>query len=102
MTLALSRTRYVIKITNYLIIWVNKMQTEVALSITEADYIVLFQRKRDLIPLKNILNYLNNFIKVNNRKISTFSIIFKDNTRVLQLVNKSKYRLTNIIISISL
>ena len=72
MTSALCRTRYVIKIVNCPIIGISKMQTEVALSVTKAEYILLSQSTRDLIPLKNILEYLNIFIKINDREMSTF------------------------------
>ena len=48
------------------------MQTEVVLLMTEAEYVALLQSARDLILLKNALEYLSNFIKINNREISTF------------------------------
>ena len=78
------------KIANCLIIQISKMQIEVASSTTEAEYIALSQSARDLILLKNILEHLNNFIKVNDREISTFLTIFKDNARALQLANEPK------------
>ena len=90
---ALSRIGYVIKIANYLTYWVRKMQMKVVLSTMEAEYIALSQSIRDLISIKNILEYLNKFIKLNNRQISTFSTIFKDNAGTLQLANEPKYHL---------
>lgn len=89
---ALSRTGCAIKIANCLIIWVSKMQTEVALSTTEAEHITLLQSTREFIPLKNILEHLSNFVKVINREISAFSTIFEDNAGVLQLANEPKCR----------
>ena len=51
----LSRTGYIIKLANCPIIWVSKMQTEIDLSITEAEYISLSQSMRYLIPLRHIM-----------------------------------------------
>ena len=51
----LSRTGYIIKFANCPIVWVSKMQIEIALSTTEAEYISLSQSMRDLIPLRHIM-----------------------------------------------
>jgi hypothetical protein len=48
---AKSRTGYVIKFCNVPILWVSKMQTQIALSTMEAEYIALFQSMCDLIPI---------------------------------------------------
>jgi hypothetical protein len=40
------------------LVWVSKLQSEVALSTTEAEYIALSQAMRDLIPLMGILEEL--------------------------------------------
>jgi hypothetical protein len=48
---AKSRTGYVIKFCNVPILWVSKMQTQIALLTMEAEYIALFQSMRDLIPI---------------------------------------------------
>jgi len=89
---ALSRTGYVIKIANCPRCWVSKMQSEVALSTTEAEYIALSQSTRDLIPIKNLIEYLNTFIKINNQEINTYSTLFEDNEGTLQLATEHKYR----------
>ena len=83
LALALSHTGYLIKITNCPICWISKLQTEVALSITEAEYISLSQSIRDLLPIKNIIEYLNQFIRIDNKNINTYSTVFKDNTGAL-------------------
>ena len=58
----LSRTDYIIKFTNGIVCWVSKLQTEVALSTTEAEYISLSQSTRNLLPIRNTLELLNKFI----------------------------------------
>ena len=48
------------------IVWVSKLQTEVALSTTEAEYIALTQAMRDLIPLLGLLEELRPVLSLNN------------------------------------
>jgi hypothetical protein len=50
-----SITGYVIKLCDVPIMWVSKMQTQIALSTMEAEYIVISQYIRDLIPIREIL-----------------------------------------------
>ena len=47
-----SRTGYVMSLGGAPIHWVSKLQTEIALSTTEAEYIVLSQALRELVPLR--------------------------------------------------
>jgi hypothetical protein len=51
-----SHTGYIITFANCPILWSSKLQTEVALSTTEAEYIALSQATRDLIPMKALLS----------------------------------------------
>ena len=67
------------------------MQTEVALSKTEAEYVALSQRTRYLNPNKNLVEYLNTFNKVSNKEINTYSTLFGDNLSTLQLETEPKY-----------
>jgi hypothetical protein len=49
-----SRIGYVILLYGVPILWVSKMQTQIALSTMEAEYIALSQSMRDLIPIREI------------------------------------------------
>jgi hypothetical protein len=60
-----SRTGYVIMYAGCPIVWVSKLQTEVALSTTEAEYIALSQAMRDLIPLLGLLEELSPILHLN-------------------------------------
>lgn len=51
-----SRTGYIIMYRGSPLLWVSKMQTQVALSTMEAEYVALSQSMRDLIPIRQILN----------------------------------------------
>jgi hypothetical protein len=55
---AKSRTGYLTKFCDVPIIWVSKMQTQIALSTIEEEYIALSQYMRDLIPIREILKQL--------------------------------------------
>ena len=68
------------------------MQSEVALSTTKAEYIAMSKRARDLIPIMDIIQCINEFIKVDNKGISTYSKVFEDNAGALHLATKPKYR----------
>ena len=51
----LSRTGYLISYANYPIIWTIWIQKEIVLSITEAEYIVLSQAMRDVLPFVSLM-----------------------------------------------
>lgn len=80
---ALLRIGYIIKVVNYSTYQISKIQMEVVLSIIEAEHIILFQSTRDLMLIKNLVKYLNQFVKFNNADINTCSVLFKDNNGVL-------------------
>ena len=54
----MSRTGYTIYYANCPVIWSSKLQTEIALSTTEAEYIALSQSLRDVLPLISLLREL--------------------------------------------
>jgi len=62
----LSRTGYVIQFCGCPITWASKLQSEIALSTTESEYIALSTATRDLIPLRRILSdiHASKFISV--------------------------------------
>ncbi len=63
----LSRTGYIITYAGYPIHWVSCLQTEIALSTAEAEYIALSQSLRDVLPLISLLEELHKIfpLKVN-------------------------------------
>jgi hypothetical protein len=50
-----SQTGYMILFQGAPLLWVSKMQTQIALSTMEAEYIALSQSMRDLIPIREVL-----------------------------------------------
>ena len=66
-----SRTGYVIKYNNCPIQCASKLQTEIALSTTEAEYISLSQATRELLPMREMLKELSGYFKLPKNDIVT-------------------------------
>jgi hypothetical protein len=96
---AVSCTGYVIMYCGCPVHWVSKLQSEIALSTTEAEYIALLMCLRDLLPMRTMLSELSkgfNFgipassILGQQSRIDTQmhqSTIYEDNTGCLELAN---------------
>ncbi len=54
-----SRTRFVIRYASCPIFWQRKLQTEIAISTAEAEYIALSQALRETIPMMNLMKEIN-------------------------------------------
>ena len=76
----LSRTGYIIYHAGCPIHRVSKLQTEIVLSTTEAEYITLSQSMRDVIPLMNLLDEFSKVVKVTNVPPKIKCMVFEDNT----------------------
>ena len=97
-----SRTGYVILYANCPIIWVSKLQTEVALSTTEAEYIALSQAMRDLIPFMTLVEHVSKILCIDYSipevqykctASSGFTAdVYEDNRGALELANLPKLR----------
>ena len=55
---ARSRTGYVITLAGCPILWVSKLQTEIALSTMEAEYVALSSACKDLFPIMDVVKEL--------------------------------------------
>ena len=88
----LSRTGYVIRFMGCPIIWVSKLQTEIALSTTEAEYIALSQAMRDVIPLMTIIEELSEVLQIKKEKPKIYCTVFEDNNGALELAKTPRLR----------
>ena len=52
----ISCTRYVITYAGFPLLWWSKLETEIALGTTKAEYIVLIQLMREVIPFMSLIN----------------------------------------------
>ena len=76
-----SRTGYIIKLANCPIVWVSKMQTEIALSTTEAEYISLIQSIRYLIPLRHVMLEVSSVFGMKCDSCNSYTKTFEYNKR---------------------
>ena len=91
-TSVMSRTGFVIKYANCPIIWNSKLQTEIALSTTEAEYVALSQAMRDVVPMINLLEELKRIIPILEGSPKVLCTVFEDNRSCIDLVNLPKLR----------
>lgn len=90
---ARSRTGYVIMYSGCPIVWASKMQTEIALSTTESEYVALSQSLRDVIPLMALVVELEEAgfpFPVDTPKVHCKT--FEDNSGALEMAKVPKMR----------
>jgi hypothetical protein len=90
---AKSRTGYVIMYANCLILWASRIQTEIALSTTEAEYVALSQALREVIPLMNLIEEaIRHGIPLQLALPNVNCTVFEDNTGALEMARAPKMR----------
>ena len=87
----LSRTGFVILYANCPVMWCSKMQTEIALSTTEAEYIALSQSMREIIPFMTLLQEVNAIFSINMPKPKFHCKVFEDNNSCISLATQQKF-----------
>jgi hypothetical protein len=90
-----SRTGYVITFGSVPVLWKSKVQTEIALSTMEAEYIALSTAMRSLVHLCALLFEINkHFTLTISSRVSTISTVFEDNRACQILATTDPPRLT--------
>ena len=90
-----SRTGFVITLANCPIIWSSKMQTEIALSTMEAEYIALSTACRDLFPVMDKLVEITAILNLPFKSSSNMHVrIHEDNVGALTLGKLEPRRMT--------
>jgi hypothetical protein len=86
-----SRTGYVMTLGGCPIQWTSKLQTEIALSTTEAEYIALSQSMRELLPLRRLLLEMATAMKLPGIENSVVkSTVFEDNNGAIATAKSVK------------
>jgi hypothetical protein len=92
-TTAKSRTGYVLLYAGCPLIWASKLQTEVALSSTEAEYIALSQAMREVIPLMNLMKEAQEQeLPINIFQAHIHCKIFENNSGALEMARAPRMR----------
>jgi hypothetical protein len=86
-----SRTGFCLTLGDCPLLWVSKLQTEIALSTTEAEYIALSQAIRELLPMRELFQEVGSALKL-KCAIPTIlhSTVFEDNNGALILATSPK------------
>ena len=87
----MSRTGFVIYYAGCPILWKSKLQTEIALSTTESEYIALSQALRDVIPMMALLLELNKLIDIHIPKPDIHCKVFEDNNSCIAVAESPKF-----------
>ena len=87
----LSRTGYVIYYGGCPVFWCSKLQTEIALSTAEAEYIALSQAMRDVIPLMQLTTELSTIINIHDPDPIVKCKVFEDNESCISIANSGKF-----------
>jgi hypothetical protein len=86
-----SRTGYVLMLANCPLLWVSKMQSKIAASTMEAEYVDLSQSIHDLIPMKRMTSLVCDTVFGNGNYMTCMhSKIFEDNNGALQLARSPR------------
>ena len=89
-----SRTGYVITMGNIPVTWQSKLQTEVALSTMESEYIAASYGMRSLLPMRDILKVLCKALNIHRSVQSTVSTVWEDNAAALILMQAPLPKMT--------
>jgi len=90
---AKSRSGWTIFYANCPIIWASKLQSQVALSTTEAEYIAMSMALRDVIPIMSLVQEMRErHFKVICTEPYVYCKVFEDNSGALELARLPKLR----------
>ena len=90
---AKSRTGYIIKYAECPVVWHSKLQTEIALSSTETEYVCLSESLRDTIPMMQFIKEIQDReFKVPTTTPVVHCRLFEDNLGALDLARVPKLR----------
>ncbi len=90
---ARSRMGYLITYAECPVHWTSKMQTDIALSTTEAEYIALSQSMREVLPIMWLLEEAGQQgIRMLNARPKVHCKVFEDNAGAIEIANVPKMR----------
>ena len=89
-----SRTGYVITLGGVPVLWGSKLQSEISLSTTEAEFIAASMAMRQLLPVRDVMEELTEHFKIERSAESTVSIVWEDNNGALTMMNNSYPKMT--------
>lgn len=91
---ARSRTGFLLTLADIPILWSSKMQTAIALSTMESEYVALSTAMRSLIPVKAVLKTITKALSIDIEATSNMSTVWEDNQAALILATTDPPRMT--------
>ena len=89
-----SRTGFLISLGGSPVTWSSKLQTEIALSTMEAEYIAASTSMRTLLPLQRQLKKMTTHLQLAQPGTTSITTIWEDNQAALKLATKDPPRMT--------
>ena len=90
-----SRTGFVLCLAGCPIIWMSKLQSDIALSTMEAEYNALSMALKELLPLKRLVETVAQAIQIPLQPTTAMRVtVWEDNTGALTLANLEPGRMT--------
>ena len=87
----LSRSGYTVYYAGCPVMWSSRLQTEIALSTAESEYIALSSAMREVIPLMSLLTEVNCIFEVYNPEPKVMCKIFEDNESCIAMAKTQKF-----------
>ena len=89
----LSRAGYVISYAGCPIHWCSKLESEIALSTTEAEYIAMSMAMREVLPFLNLMSELKFFLpkELNKKQPRFFCTVWEDNRSCIRVAESPKF-----------
>ena len=87
----LSRTGYIISYAGCPIHWCSKLQTEIALSTTEAEYIALSMAMREVLPFLNLMSELRMLLPPSGNEPKFYCTVWEDNRSCIKVAESPKF-----------
>jgi len=87
----MSRTGFVIMYANCPIYWKSSLQTEIALSTAEAEYIALSQALREVIPLMTLMEEIHEIFPLHISKPNFVCKVHEDNQSCIKMASTDKF-----------
>jgi hypothetical protein len=90
-----SRTGFVICLSNCPVVWMSKLQREIALSTMEAEYNALSVAMRSVLPFQSLVHSVTKGIGMDEDHLTSFkTTVWEDNAGALTLANLEPGRIT--------
>ena len=87
----MSRSGFIIKYADCPIYWSSKLQTEIALSTAEAEYIALSSSLREVIPLMTVMDELNEVFPLLMETPKFYCKVWEDNQSCIAMATSQKF-----------